>query len=179
MSGKNTCYKICVSVCLFLFLFREVWVGTDQHCWINLSMPFNSLSHVVSENLSHCDRSHSQASYCVQKVSGLPWDAVWSMAGCGILQGACHVCSLGLLRLLEQRKGMHIRRTQLFAVPFHFPLLFREMVLPVTHEVHWNSFLLCWYQGSLTERASAWLKVAVLLVWPPWCWMHSAKLPPW
>lgn len=109
------------------------------------------VSYVVSGNLSHCDRSYCQRSYCVWKVSGLPWDAVWNTAGCGILQGACHVRSLGLLRVLEQRKGMHIRRAQLFTASFHSPSLFQRGGTPWVESVRchpWGlpklPFLVCW-----------------------------------
>lgn len=158
---------MCLFACfVFFFLLRGVWLGTVWCCWINLSVPFPSLSPMLSLRTCHTVTDHTVKHHTVfEKLSGLPWDAVWNTAGCGILQGACLVCSLGLLRLLEQRKGMHIRRTQLFAVPFHSLMLFQR---DGTSHHPWRlpklSFLVCWYQGSLMVRASAWSRMVGLSV---------------
>lgn len=142
--------KICMwlqHVCLLGFFPSKRRVARNSLALLDKSVSAvpSSVLYVVSENLSHCDRSYCQTSQCVWKVSGLPWDGVWNRAGCGILQGACHVCLLGLLCVLEQRKGMHIRRTQLFAASFHSPWLFQR---DGTSRHAWGlpklPFLVCW-----------------------------------
>lgn len=130
------------------------------------AIPF-SLSCVVSENLSYCDRSYCQTSYCVWKVSGLPWGAAWSTAGCGILQSACSVGSLCLLRWLEQGQGAHIRAALSALLLLiqrdgtRLTLWFTEAVFPRT-----------WIAG-----VPLWIRAVGLSVWPPWCGVHSAELP--
>lgn len=75
------CCKICVClqcVCLLVFFPFKRSVARNSLVLLDKSVsaiPF-SLPYVVSENLSHCDRSYCQTSYCVWKASGLPWDAV-------------------------------------------------------------------------------------------------------
>lgn len=79
------------------------------------------------------------------------------------------MCLLGLLRVLEQRKGMHIRRAQLFAASFHsLPLVVPEK----QHFVSPMRFTEAAFPAVLITRlpdgdASAWLRVGGAVSWLP------------
>lgn len=168
---------MCLFACLFPLkrsVAKSSWVLLEKSV---SAIPF-SLSCVVSENLSYCDRSYCQTSYCVWKVSGLPWGAAWSTAGCGILQSACSVGSLCLLRWLEQGQGAHIRAA-LSALPSADP----ERRHPPHPVVYWSCvspYVDSWSPsvnkgcGAVCLAALMWgsqCRITLDWYWTKWMWV--------
>lgn len=126
-----------VSVCLVFFLLREVWLGTVGRCWINLSVPFPSLSPMLSLRTCHTVPDHTVKHHTVFEkylaCLGMLYEIRQDVASCRehvlcARLASCACLSRGRECISEEHSCSQLPSTPLYCS--------REMALGVTHEVY-------------------------------------------
>lgn len=113
-----------MSVCLFLFLFREVWVGTVRRCWINRSVPFPSLSPVLSLRTCHTVTDHTVKHHTVFKkylaCLGMPHEIRQDVASCREHVMCAHLASCACLSRGRECTSEEHNGSQFLSTPLLF-----------------------------------------------------------
>lgn len=132
-----------VSVCLFFFLLRGVWLGTVWCCWINLSVPFPSLSPMLSLRTCHTVTDHTVKHHTVfgKRLAclGMPYKIRQDVASCREHVMCARLASCACLSRGRECTSEEHSCSQLLSTPLccsrengasHYPWLLLKLSFP-------------------------------------------------
>lgn len=133
-----------MSVCLGIFLLRELWLGTVWHCWINLTVLFPPLSPMLSLRTCHTVTDHTVKHHTVFEkylaCLGMLHEIGQDVASCREHVMCAYLASCACLSRGRECTSEEHSCSQLPSTPLGCS---RETALHVTHEVYRSC--LSWY----------------------------------